>query len=190
MPWLLCGVVAALLLRELMPAAISLWRGVGQAASSAWPAGPGTATGSNAALASAPIGCAKGPAPFPCAVWETWSTGKENLPFISLQSRSPQREWWRGYLMCRFSMCSILIDSSFSAAGEPSYLHFSFLSFTHVWLFLCYATWSYSLVACFVSWMFIFCSFLCHWSIFVFDKFPIVTVVCSALSRLILALSL
>lgn len=185
MPWVLWGVVAALLLRELMPAAISRWTGAGQAASSAGPqalARPQCCSGKYAG--------AKGPVPFPCAVWETWSTGEEDLTFFSVQSCSPQREWRRGSLMCHCLMCSILTDSSFSAAGEPSSLRFSFLSFTCVWRSLCHATWSYILVACFVSWILIFCSFLCHWSIFGFDKFPVVAVVCSALSRLILALPL
>lgn len=120
MPWVLCGVVAALLLRELMPAAISRWTGAGQAASSAGPqalARPQCCSGKYAG--------AKGPVPFPCAVWETWSTGEEDLPFFSVQSCSPQREWRRGSLMCHCLMCSILTDSSFSAAGEPSSLRFS-----------------------------------------------------------------
>lgn len=59
-------------------------------------------------------------------------------------------------LMCHCLMCSVLDYGRLSSAGEPNYFCFS-LSLTCLQLYLCYAAWSYSLVDCFVSSVFIFC---------------------------------
>lgn len=90
-PWLLRGAVAALLPRALMPVGIGLRRR-GAGCHLHLPAGPGTATGSHAALTSVPAASTH---TMPRARWETWSTGEESLPSISLQSCTPQREGWR-----------------------------------------------------------------------------------------------
>lgn len=140
-PWLLCGVAAALLPRELMPA-VGHPRG-------GWGRPRCRHQGQEC----------PGPLQFLSVVWESPlagsrpSTGEKKPPFIPLKNCSTWREGWRGYLMCHCSMCSVLlINSRFSAAGGPSYLCFSLiLSLTSIWLSLCNATWSYSLVGCFVS---------------------------------------
>lgn len=89
------------------------------------------------------------------APWMGAGPAQERKSLASSLSRTvlPEEEGWRGYLMCHCSMRSVLlINSRFSAARGPSYLCFSLiLSLISIWLSLCNATWSYSLVGCFVS---------------------------------------
>jgi len=133
--------VAALLLGELVPTAISC------GGERCWlPARPGRQAWARPPSARLLLPEDQPAAPQACAMRGAWGAAEGSPPFASLRSRSPQGEGWRGYPTGPCLVCSARTDSSLAAAGEPRYLRFSSLSSTRVWLPLCHATWSYSLV--------------------------------------------
>lgn len=146
MPQLPCGTVAALLPRELVPGQ----SGCGGEQGWLQLRGPRHPCGWCCSC-QCPSGLCRGPWAIPCcAVWNTWSTGEENLSFISLRRRSPQRERWSSYLYV-IAWCVAFLLTATLLWQQNHVPCASLFSVSLVWISLCYATWSYSLVACFVS---------------------------------------